>query len=57
MSDPAYPGRHTARSYDGPETLAVCPECHAKRYVPDDATNGKRTYCSGCDSLVEWEEF
>jgi len=55
MSQPAYPGRDTPRSYVGRLVAAECPECHHRAYIADPEIMGAEGYCSGCNGLVTWE--
>lgn len=57
MPNTAYPGRKTPRSYCGPYTLAQCPSCRQRVYLPPDCLDGHTTHCSHCQSLVQWEAF
>jgi len=54
MTLPAYPGRSTAASYDGPHVPAECPDGH-RSYIPPVTFGGRRGYCTKCDKVVEWD--
>jgi len=55
MSQPAYPGRDTPRSYIGREVRATCQQCGHRAYIAPPKEFGAEGYCTACDAIVTWE--